>query len=262
MSQLRDEQIWMVSAITGAEVDAEGAGRHVTPSAKMTASERLDVYRAGYKLRLVDCLKDDYPVLAGTLGDDDFDALARAYVDRHPSSSPNLNFFGRHMPAFCREHRGVFASELAALEWALVEVLHAETAPPLDVSKLQALPLERWETARFAKSDALRVFRFEHPVNAYFQSRWVDESDAPVPAPSPTALAVYRRDTRLWRMDLTPPMAAILFPLVEGATFGEALARLEADVKDPEALATAAQKLMVWFREWVDNGFFARVDLA
>jgi hypothetical protein len=247
----------MVSAITGAEVDAKDAARVVTPSDRMTANERLDVYRNGYKLRLVDCLRDDYPVLAGALGDEAFDELARAYIDRHPSNSPNLNYFGRHMPAFAREHASLFASELAALEWALVEVLHAETSPPLDVSKLQSLPLEEWAGVRFVKSDALRLFRFEHPVNAFFQARWVDEEDMAIPSPSPTAVAVYRKDTRLWRMDLTPAMASILFPLCEGATFGDALGKLEEEITDPDALAVAAQNLMVWFREWVDAGFFA-----
>lgn len=259
---LRDEQIWMVAAITGADVDANDAHAHLTPSKRMTARERLDVYRFGYKARLVECLEDDYEVLAQALGHEDFEALCHAYIDRHPSNSPNLNFYGRHMPAFAREHRGVFFGELAALEWALVEVLHAETAPPLDIAKLQSLPLDAWEGARFARSDALRVFEFEHPVNRYFQTRYVEEEEAEIPAPSPSAVAVYRKDTRLWRMDLTPAMTSVLVPLVNGATFGEALANLESSIADPEALSQAAQSLMVWFREWVDAGFFAKVDLG
>lgn len=112
---LRDVQVWTVGAITGAEADADekAVARFVTPGPRLTAAERFDIYRSGYHARLLECLLDDYPVLAAMLGRDEaghdrdgegqFAALCRAYVDRHPSASPNLNGFGRHMSSFCRE---------------------------------------------------------------------------------------------------------------------------------------------------------------
>ena len=272
---LRDAQVWMVAAITGAEADAppQDVERFVTPGPRMTASERFDVYRSGYHARLVECLLDDYPVLAAMLGDDRFGLLCRAYVDRHPSASPNLNAFGRHMASFCREVDleaaggdgfdaiRVFASELAALEWALVEVLHAECPPPLDAAALQSIPPDAWARARFIKSDALRLFRFEYPVNAVFIANRIEEIVPAVPPPAPNAVAVYRKDMQLWRMDLTPAMMSIVEPLVLGKSLGEALAALEAEVTDPEVLAQTGASLMVWFREWVDAGFFTRIEL-
>lgn len=280
---LRDVQVWTVGAITGAEADADETtvARFVTPGPRLTASERFDIYRSGYHARLLECLLDDYPVLAAILdregrldrdGEGQFAALCRAYVDRHPSASPNLNGFGRHMAAFCREVEleafpgfaalGRFASDLAALEWALVEVLHAETAPPLDIQALQAMPPEAWASARFIRSDALRLFRFEYPVNAVFIANRIDEIVPEVPAPSPNAVAVYRKDMQLWRMDLTPAMMGVLEPLVEGKSLGEALETVEAECTDPDVLAQTGANLMVWFREWVDAGFFTRVVLS
>ena len=278
---LRETQVWMVSAITGAEADADADGhdleRFITPGPRMTASERFDIYRTGYHARLVECLLDDYPVLAAMLGEDQFGLLCRAYVDRHPSSSPNLNGFGRHMAAFCREVMlegeggeggtrfaalRIFASELAALEWALVEVLHAECPPPLEVAALQSVPPDAWTRARFIPSEALRLFRFEYPVNAVFIANRIEEIVPEVPAPSPTAVAVYRKDMQLWRMDLTPAMLGIVEPLVAGKTLGEALEAIEAEATDPEVLAQIGASLMVWFREWVDAGFFTRIEIA
>ena len=282
---LRDIQVWMVSAITGPEADASAADveRQVTAGPRLSAADRFDIYRSGYHARLYECLLDDYPVLAAMLArldrdDTDttcFEALCRAYVDRHPSASPNLNAFARHMPAFCHEVKleafpgfdglRAFASELAALEWALVEVLHAEMAPPLEIAALQALPPEAWATARFIKNEGIRVFRFEYPVNAVFiANRFSDsphETVPDVPAPSPSAVAVYRKDTQLWRMDLTPAMLGVLEPLLAGKTLGEALEAIEAEVTDPEVLAQTSANLMVWFREWVDAGFFVRIEL-
>jgi hypothetical protein len=273
---LREVQIWMVGAITGSDADvaAEDVARYVTPGPRMSASACFEVYRGGYHARLVECLLDDYPVLAAVLGQEQFGALCRAYVDRHPSASPNLNGFGRHLPAFCREVRlealpscadfdakRVFASELAALEWALVEAIHAPMAPPLDLAALQAIPVEAWARARFTTSEALRLFRFEYPVNAVFTANRLEGVVPEVPAPASNALAVYRKGAQLWRMEITPAMLGVLGPLLEGQSLGEALEGIEAAVTDPELLAQTSASLMVWFREWVDAGFFTRVTL-
>jgi hypothetical protein len=287
---LRDVQVWMVSAITGLQdrtpdASAKDVERYVTAGPRLSAADRFEIYRSGYHARLFECLLDDYPVLAAMLSrvhdtheghedhshDSCFESLCRAYVDRHPSASPNLNGFGRHMSSFCREVKleaypafdglRVFASELAALEWALVEVLHAETAAPLEITALQALPPEAWAGARFIKNDAIRVFRFEYPVNAVFIANRIDEIIPEIPAPSANAVAVYRKDMQLWRMDLTPAMLGVLEPLLAGKTLGEALETVEAEATDPEILAQTGANLMVWFREWVDAGFFTSIEL-
>jgi hypothetical protein len=278
----------MVGAITGADADAPARDteRYVTAGPRLSAADRFEIYRSGYHARLVECLLDDYPVLAAMLGEERFEALCRAYVDRHPSRSPNLNGFGRHMSSFCRESEAlgarsaegaefggaggrktaeglppVFASELAALEWALVEVLHAECAPPLDIARLQTLPPDDWARARFGASEALRIFRFEYPVNGVFIANRIEERVPEVPAPSPTALAVYRKDTMLWRMELSGAMLGVLEPLTLGKTLGEALAAIEADATDPAVLEQTGANLMVWFRDWVDAGFFTSITL-
>lgn len=269
---LRDAQVWMVGAITGAEADADAADieRYITAGPRLSAAGRFDVYRSGYHARLHECLLDDFPVLGAMLGEDAFIALSRAYVDRFPSSSPNLNAFSRHMPAFCREPKvakllgdlpPVFASELATLEWALVEVLHAGCAPPLDIAALQAMPPDAWARARFVASGALRLFRFEYPVNATFVTHRIDEVVPDVPAPAPNALAVYRKGVQLWRMELTPAMLGVLEPLVAGKTLGDALASVEAEATDPDVLAQTGANLMVWFRDWAIAGFFTRIDI-
>lgn len=268
---LRDTQVWMVAAITGqdAAARAKDIERFITKGPRMSASERFEIYCSGYHARLLECLLDDYPVLAAMLGEGPFESLCRAYFDRHPSTSPNLNGFGRHMPSFCREvdlgesfaAQRVFASELATLEWALVEVLHAECPPPLEVAALQSVPPDAWARARFIKSEGLRLFRFEYPVNAVFIANRIDEIVPEVPSPSPNAVAVYRKDVQLWRMDLTPAMLDVLEPLLEGKNLGEALAAIEADEAEADVLAQTGANLMVWFREWVDAGFFTRIEL-
>lgn len=250
----------MVGAITSPE-EPIGVDVVFSDGPRQTAVERLDVYRRGYRARLVECLDDDYPVLRDTLGVDRFEELCLAYVDRHRSTSPNLNFFGRHMAAFCRESPGldenggaVFLSELAALEWAVVEAVHAEASEPLDAARVRTLRPEEWSAVRFVPS-AVAVLRFRYPVNAYYQARRT--GDAPdIPAAVPSATAVYRSGLTVWRMDLTPAMTRVLDALLSGRPLGEALGRIVVDEADGAAVKEAERSVMIWFREWVSSGFF------
>ena len=281
MSRLRGLQLWFHELVTAecdelgeAAVAAEarspvglgggGVERVLRSGASLSASEGVEIYRRAYRSRLVECLDDDYPTLRYALGDEAFSSLARAYVVRHPSSSPNLNGFGRHMAAFCRtrpEPWAAFAAELATLEWALVEVLHAPVAAPLPPDVLAALPPERWPGVRLRASRALRVLRFAYPVDAYLQAFREGRSPA-LPAESPSATAVYRQRPRLWRQALSPPMAELLEALIAGRPLGEALAALERTLARAGAggPVVAGPEIMQWFQAWVAAGFFAGLE--
>jgi hypothetical protein len=259
----------LVEAITGSEGDADAAALLLTPGPELSARERLEVYRFGYRARLVECLDDDYPILARTLGQKDFERLAIRYIERFPSRSPNLNAFGRRMAELCRSEAldGValpaeFMAGLAELEWALVEVIHAREPAPFDLASLQGIPIEAWATARLVPSDTVRLLRFAYPMNAFYQACRGTDVVPQVPAAAPTATAVYRSAWRLWRMDLTPAMTRVLAALLEGVPVEESLGRLGLDQSDPAAVAEAERSVMVWFKEWVQSGFFAGLTLT
>lgn len=261
---LHGMQDWLVSAIVlpgaSAQLDAD-AGQVLTRGPKLGAAERLEIYRYGYRARLVECLLDDYPALAHLLGYEAFEALCHEYIARHPSSAPSLNFFGRHMEAFCRQQGRAIEADLAALEWALVEVLHAPLAEALSPEALAAIAPEQWPAAQLPASQAVRVVKTEHDVNTYFQrfkTGALEEDERPAAIRSATA--VYRTDMTLWRMALTPAMTGLLESLFEGATLGGALEGL-ADALTEDEAAEAERNVMAWFREWVAGGLFARVEL-
>jgi hypothetical protein len=233
--------------------------RVLAPSKTLAGIERLAIYGDAYRSRLVECLADDYPALKYALGEDAFEALCVRYIARHPSTSPNLNSFGRHMPAFCRteEHPPLlFEGELAALEWTMVEVLHAASGEKLDLATLATVPTDQWERARFAASGAVRVLEFGYPVNAYFQAFRTDAAPS-VPAAAWSATAVFRDGATIWRMDLGRAMHALLMMLFGGTPLGPALEALAANGHLTEG---EGAQVMVWFRDWVRHGFFARIE--
>lgn len=247
MKALRETQEWLVRAIMAPE-ESPDVEAHVTPSATMTARERLHVYRHGYVARLVECLEDDYPVFFHALGRERAEALCREYIQAHPSRSYSLNVFGRSMPGFLKERGEAFAADLTALEWSVVEAIHAAESTRMAPDALAKLDPSDWANVALVASPSLRLHVFDHPVNAYYQAFYDDEEPG-IPAPAPERVAVYREGAKIWRMTLTPGQYALLAPLAAGASLEEAF---ETDVGDEADVAT-------WFRQWTTEGFFSGI---
>jgi hypothetical protein len=254
---LRSLQEWTAAAIMD-PAPPEAIERVVSPSRRMSSAERLDIYRFAYRARLVECLADDYPVLKHALGETSFESLCHAYIDRHPSRSPNLNFFGKHMASFCRESGATFNADLATLEWAMVEVLHAAPAARLSLEELTSIAPAAWASARFEPSATVRVFEFAYPVGAYLQAVRMGEGPE-LPASGWSATAVFRDGATIWRMDLSRAMCALLQALFRGRSLGTAFDeladhRLITDNQGPE--------VMGWFRDWVGHGIFGAISVS
>jgi hypothetical protein len=266
---LRRAQLWFARAVMTPEfapaaVTDDDASRVLTRGPRLGPLDRLEIYRRGYHERLIECLADDYAVLRRALGPAPFEDFCRGFIARHPSEGPNLNFFGRGVERFCREEAPApfplrdFAADLASLEWAIVEVIHAPSAEPLTLEGLRDVPMEAWATARLVPNSAFRLLRFASPVNAYFQAVREGKSP-PLPAADPSATVVYRSGATVWRMDLTVPMFEVLSALVAGETLATSLARAEASLCAIDE-QEAAERVLSWFREWVGSGLFVRVD--
>ncbi len=262
---LRGQQQWFSRAIFGPD-EAVDVEERLTPGPSLGARERLDIYRRGYLLRLLECLADDYPAVQHALGEERFEALCTLYIEQHPSQGPNLNVFGRHMEAFCRgparSHfrdagEAGFIADLAALEWAIVEVIHAPSEEPLTLEGLGRIAPDAWGEVRLVPNTSVRQLRFDYPVNAYFQACRGNETPD-VPAAERSMLAVYRSGRTIWRQDLTAPMYEVLSALVAKEKLGHALARAESALKGLDQ-AQAMQQVSQWFRDWVSSGLFVGV---
>jgi hypothetical protein len=259
---LRAQQTWFARAVTAPQGDPDAA-RMLTAGPLLNPSERLQIYRDGYRGRLVECLADDFGAVRSWLGEAAFEACAHDYIDERPSRSPSLNGFGRSMPAFLEERRGatnLFAADLARLEWAIVEAIHAAPSPPLTLDRFEHMTPEQWATARLVPAASVRVLRFAYAANAYYQAFRGDDGPRPgsssPPDPHPSATLVHRKGWVVWRTDLTPGMARLLESIAGGAPLGEALATSISD--EDEGTQTDVTR---WFRDWVGGGVFTAVEL-
>ncbi len=258
-------QDWFMTAITAPGSLERGlrearvrhgvsTGSVVTAGPTLDAADRMRIYHYGYRARLHECLADDFPGVRLAMGDARFVRLCDAVITGSPSRSPNLNRYGHALVAHLMAGPGrTFLADLARLEWALVEAVHAPPPVLLDRPRLQGLSAEQWVGARFVPSAALTVLSFDHPVNVWLQ-RTRDGERPPVPRRRPTATAVYRQGFVVWRMDLTPVTRGLLDRLCAGVPLGEALAPIEGQA--------GASQVMNWFTAWVSGGFFSAVEVG
>jgi len=250
----------LASADARAAIDLEPADVRavVRDLPDVSAPESLAIYARMYRRRLIEALEVDYPALRHHLGRADFADLAGAFVDAHPSRFWTLNRFGRELPEYLALERGPgFAAEVAALERTIGLVKLEQDAEVLTQDELLARPPEAWPELLLAPVPALRLCRFEYPVEAWYRA-WRRDEAPETPAPAACFVAVYRHRDRTWRVELTREQHALLTGLAAGLPLGEAIeaAAAEEDV-DLEALGAS---LSGWFQKWSAEGFFQRLD--
>lgn len=219
------------------------------------AAERLELYRRGYRSRLVECMRATHPALRHALGDELFDAFAADYLAASPSRSHTLADLGAgfadHLAATRPDGDELwpeFVVELARLERAFLEVYDGHGAEGEQIAserELPAQPTSAWLAATVDPVPCLRLTRARFPVGAYLRAvRAGEEPELPPPADS--RLALCRQDYVVTFADLDEPGDAGLQALLGGASVGEAAARA---ALDPEEMWRRV-------REWAGLGFF------
>jgi hypothetical protein len=241
---LRELQGAFWRAISSPEPALEdGLLRVVAPSPALTPAGRVAIYGGMYFWRLLDVLREDFPKVVALVGDERFEALARAYLDRHPSQDPSVRHVGDALPAFlAAQATPAVVGDLARLERARLWVFDAPDPMPLTLDALRALAPESWPALRFAPIEALQVVVSDWPV----QRVW-DDPAAPV-GPARTALRVWRQGFVVSHAVMDAAEETALAALVAGETFA-ALCERFADPETPAALLL----------RWIADGLVAGI---
>lgn len=237
----------------------QGAAEFLNPQGKAAGHERMSVYAEGYPVRIHEALKECYEAVFKVTGPETFWKLASAYAQKYPSSDYNLNRAGQQFPEFL-EKSGLasqwpFLLDLARLDRAVREAFHAFDEPPQDLSKLQSLPVEDWEKARFVFQPSLRILKSEWPVVEIWNQRRDARAVLLDPAErKPRSILVSRHDLRV-RVETVQDSESLFLELLrEGHTLGEVCGRM--------AEAQEELPLMAWFSKWAACGMVARIELA
>lgn len=249
---LAELQRWMIGYLRNEASDLE-VDQLVFPSATLTATGRMDLYRRGYELRLLECLQAMHPALRHLLGDEAFDAFALDYLAACAPSGYTLTRlnegFAGHL-ATTRPHHESWPDlliDIVRFERAFLEVYDGEGAEGEIVAGAACAPGDR-SVVTVEAVPCLRLFRSRYPVGDYVCA--VRRGQSPtLPTPRDTYLALVRRNYVVDLVDLAPDQFAALAMLTEGADSNEAA----------RAAGVSARLVLEWIAGWADSGVFRRV---
>lgn len=261
MLSLRDLQSHFFASI--ARTPGEGSGgfnpvllQYVEGRGQFGAEDRVNIYAEMYYARLVDVLKSDFPRVAAILGCDRFHTIVSEYLARHPSTHPSLRYLGCCFPGFLQESPASvafpFLSDLAALEWARVEVFDAGDAEPLRVEHLQSIDPDAWPTLRFQTIPAFQILQSEWPVHEIWHDAETEEALSRLTdiRPRKTLLRIWRQSFSVYHTKIDNVEHTALNCLLAGQPFASLCAALD-EVASVEEAASAVGSLLL---RWVEDG--------
>ena len=236
---------------------------HVHGSAQVSAEERLAIYANAYRLRLLEALGTDYPGLHTVLGDDEFDAMGRAYIAAHPSAHFSLRWFGDRMNEFLRStapysQYPVF-TEMAAFEWAKSDAFDAADSAAANISDMAAIPPDAWPGLRFVPHLSLRRLDLRWNVPTVWKE--IDAGREPpelVESEYPTAWLLWRQDLLTYFRSLNVDEAWALDALLRGETFADLCEGLTEWI-DAQNVAVHAVGLL---KQWLTDGLISEILIA
>lgn len=220
----------------------------------------IHLYRQAYRIRLVEALRENYPILHRVLGDEEFERIAHAFIHAHPSRRPSIRWFGDQLAEFFVARPDLLPhpalADLVCMEWALSLAFDGADSPALQVEDLASLPQDAWPKLRFRVHPTLTLRPMSWAVEPLWSLISSDpEAEAQAPEPLNHHLIVWRRDeTTQWR-SASADEAELLEACRQGRPFAD-LCALAAEKAGDQAAVTVAGYL----RAWVESGMLMTME--
>jgi hypothetical protein len=258
---LAASQRWLQHAILAPAgsvggADLADANDMLGSSAGLTGRQRLNIYRRGYRLRLLEAMRGLYPGLRVLLGPELFDDFALEYLDACPSRSRSMADLGRQLAGHLAAQRPDRAEPPARREaWigVVIDMARYERAfsevydgPGTEGRTTPGEPflLPEDPDGAVAPAPCLRALRLRAPVHAYCAA--VRGGQAPAPPQSrPVRLVLSRRDFVVTATELPTAPHRFLSALLAGCPVQSAARLAGAGTTDVGR----------WLRSWAANGW-------
>jgi len=203
-------QTWLLDGIVTGSAGREAVEQRIVGDEKLGAEGRLAVYAGGYRARLIEALRDEYPALRLLVGDTVFDLFAAGYIAARPPRHFSLYDLGAgfadHLESTRPKDGGAalmaLPAAVARLERARAEVQRAEGVERrrertllADAAMLPGLKLRL--------PDSVRLLRLDFDLVALIEASECG-GKAVVPEPRPIRVAVARSRYRM-RLHVVEP---------------------------------------------------------
>ena len=220
---------------------------------------QLEIYGNAYVIRLVEALRSNYPALHQLLGDHDFDAMGRVYLDQHPPTHASIRWFGDSLALFLElrpPYDGLpVLSELARFEWALRHTIDAADAEVITVESLQTIAPEHWGELHFVLHPSASIMALQWNTPQLWQAL-SGEQEPPAPEKSAMTWILHRQPDLVsaWRSASDLELVA-LDCMSGGGNFSDICEVVAQMLPDDSKCALRSAELL---RLWVEQGLISK----
>lgn len=223
----------------------------------LNSSQRVDIYRNGYRIRLRGVIDSDHEMLSLYLGDELFEQLVEGYIDAAPSEHPSLRFFAERMPEYLSKTEPYsnypILAEIAGFERVLLHTFDSADADTLDQTVLQQIPADAWPTLTFTM----------HPSIHFYPTHWNSiESWQHLKNDTAPPEANYNKTARMWAVwrgpekmteykSLHEPEWLALQHIAQNKPFAEVCEALQSILTEEQIAPT----LFSYISEWLKRGW-------
>lgn len=258
MSNLRELQEQFQTYI---HQQKKGIENKIIDAPQISVKERVDIYREGYYLRLIDILEREFSALRNLLGKEQFDALCHEYIDAYPSTHFSVRTYGKNMVTFLsnRPNTDPLHVELAKFEWPFGKVIDAPDGPQLTVDDMAALPAEAWGNLHLEFHPSMQLVSLHFNTPEIWQALFNNNPEEfPVPE---RVFSENAQDWLLWRFNQRSHYLAInshhkimVEAILSNKSFSDICEAL-CEYMDVEQVAQFAGGSL---RDWVNSGLISR----
>lgn len=197
---------------------------------------RFAIYRNNAFSNYREALRAVYPVVDRLVGRDFFDHVADRYIELSPSTSGDLNEYGRDFPEIIAGFPGaapfVYLRDVAELEWMIHESFHSADYPGIALDFTNISP-ERFEMLNFTLHPACRLIASPSPILRIWRANQEGAPEETIDLNEGGCnVLIARPEYEVGLRPLATGEFVMLKEFAAGESFGEAFARtIEADLK-------------------------------
>lgn len=235
--------------------DARRIAGTIKPHPHLKPEQQFSVYSEGYRIRLLQAVRSDYPILLRLIAEKNFDTIARNYIEQNPPKNYNLDLYPHKFAKFFADYYDdKFATEVAILEGCIAEVFMLPDSAAFTADSLSGISPENFGNTVLKPRIASRLLQFSYPASDWLTLARA-ENNFNIPQAATTWLLVVRHDNEVQRHDLSAPEFTLLENLYSGKKILEAL---EVTVsKYPSQEENIVNNMQKWFENWIRNGAFS-----
>lgn len=230
-------------------------------------SAGMNVYRGNYRSSLVEALKSTYAKTERWVGEAAFQRAAAHHVITNPPSSWTLDDAGAGFDATCAElfRNDPEVTELAWLEWAMLEAFTAANVEPLDAQDFSAQTAgfgeEQWANLRVAFLPGAAAREVHHDLRAIWNALNEEEFDRPQASYDvPHSVLVWREGERSTFMMGSAEEARAFQAAQAGTPYEEICMLLAGENPSEEQMHDAAMRAGALLGRWLNEGLIASIE--